>query len=148
FCLRFEELLRAGDKPGAGAVREQLRQLEDDFAKARRLDAVASAQNALPMPAALGLAAALDENAVRERFSGLWNTADPGEREALWKKARETLAAKKDLGEEQLRLRFCALALDRVRQEPKAEALQRACDLVGLLTADGPRPAEAHYLCM
>jgi hypothetical protein len=142
--LRYEQLLRAGDPTRKAAGLEK--ELEDLYSKITRADPLpVSVQNALPLPAALGLTTPLSEE-LQSRFDSLWQAAED-QRPPVWDALRQWTQAKDDGTKKLLCVQLSRLLLQKAIQAP--ENLAKAHELIQLLDGlGGPLPAEAHYLAM
>jgi hypothetical protein len=142
--LRYEQLVLAGERRVAPAVRQELDRLADELDGAARAP-LASAQNTLAMPAALALTTPWTDQELDGWVAQLWD-AKAGERAAL---VRQWESQASDMwGRRLLRLRLAGRVLQRAAENPSGD-LPRAFDLLPVLGADGnERPAELHFLAM
>lgn len=146
-CLRYEQLLRAGEDKAAAALEVKFTSLEARL-NAAVPEHAACLENSLAMPAALGLALprGLDEKVV-QGWRRLWRADTAEERQDRWKELRGLVQG--DVAEKVLRLRCGALLLDELAGTADEPARTRAAAVLDLITADaGPRPAELHFLYM
>ncbi len=147
WCLRYEQLLRAGEDKAAAALEAKFTSLEARLSAAIPEHA-ACLENSLAMPGALGLALprGLDEKVV-QGWRRLWRADTAEERQDRWKELRELVQG--GVAEKVLRLRCGTLLLDELAGTADEPARTRAAAVLDLITADtGPRPAELHFLYM
>ena len=146
-CLRYEQLLRAGEQKAADAFEAKLTSLESRLNVAVP-EKAACLENSLAMPAALGVALprGLDEKVV-QGWRRLWRAQTAEERQDRWKELRDMVQA--GVQEKVLRLRCGTLLLGELADTADEPARSRAAAMLDLLAADaGPRPAELHFLYM
>jgi hypothetical protein len=134
WLIRHDQLLRAGDKAAADAVRARLDGLLTRL-KGGRTRELGSERNSLALTAARGLPLP-DATDFRARFNTLWT--DPNA-------AKEMKLAKSPPDE--LRV-YSELLIDRVASDPSAESLTTAARLLPDLAASDRRPIELHFLAM
>jgi hypothetical protein len=142
--IRYEQLLRAGDQRRAPDVKRALSNLEEDLARAQRLE-LRSADNSLAMPDALGQTSPLPESEIAKHFSALWS-AKPEEVDKVWEKIQQS--AGDNRARALLRMRLCGELLQRAADAPR-ENLEKAVILTKNIGLYGNnRPVEAHFAAM
>jgi hypothetical protein len=137
--VRYEQLVRAGDKDHSAALFTELNRLGGIMRANQRLD-LPSAKNALPLPAVLGL---LDGSAPddEDRFKELWK-ADKGRRIPLWSALQQSSGA-----DNVLPVKLSAWLMQKALDDPRD--LPKACEILAqLLDKAGDRPTEAHHMVM
>jgi Mg-chelatase subunit ChlD len=150
--LRYEYLVRAGDRAGADKIGERLTVLKGEIDRA---EVSPRPVNSLDQSLALALAfreslPEKDRRAVSERFNALWDRdAAAGEFALAVPQLRgEKVDAQRD---RLIRMEFSRLLLQQVIDDPtrnlaRAVAVQKAIDSPDRVRQ--PRPAEAHFLVM
>jgi hypothetical protein len=152
--LRYEQLLRAGDRENAEAVAGRVRDLDRDIRQAPRLD-LTSVGNTLAMPALAGGAAPPspgDKEQLRDFLDGLTDAMPASEFQQRWTALLKGRPSD-PLSLEFLRLQLCDALLQRAAANPATE-LERSYRLLhgtpapGFLADPLRAPAEVHYLSM
>lgn len=143
--LRYEELLRTGDRRRVAELKVQLDRLERDIRAGQALELPASAFNTLGMPVALGLTTPEALKGRRELLEQLWRTPE-AEVDRKWEELQKSEAER---SRPLLRLQLGGLLVERAAASPSAADLAKAHGLLDTLGAsDNRRPAEVHYLAL
>lgn len=142
--IRYEQLLRAGDRRKAPEVKKDLEKLEEDIARAQRLELNCTATS-LAMPMALGQNAPWSDRDIAAHVSELFK-APPERYEQVWDGIQKS--APDHRNKSLLRLRITGQLLERAAESPKAN-LDKVCTLLRIIGVSGnQRPIEAHYAAM
>ncbi len=149
WCLRYEQLLRAGEEGGAHAIEAKLAGLESKSKLTAAIpDHAACLDNSLAMPTALGRAFPHDlDEQIQQGWRRLWRAEAPEEQQDAWKALQGMV--KGPVPEKVLRLRCGTLLLGELADNADAPARAKAAAVLDLITANaGLRPAELHFLYM
>src|SRR5262249_11772554 len=114
--IRYEQLLRAGDRRKAPDLKKDLDKLEEDIARGQRLE-VNSTGTSLAMPLALGQHASWSDSEIDGHVSALFR-APPEKYEPLWDSMQKS--ATDHRGKALLKLRLTGRLLDRAAESPTA----------------------------
>jgi hypothetical protein len=141
--LRYEALVCAGSSAAAADMASRLPNLEQTIRNRQRID-LASVQNSLAMPAAVGLGSGGPPPEVVQHFNELWNAAPPDQAK-IWNKL-QTATRAEDLP--LLRLQLYDLLLAQVTASPVNRMSQAANLLRVLADPVNPRPVEIQFLLL
>lgn len=142
--LRYEQLLRAGDRNKGPELKKELDRIEEDMARAQRLDLNATG-NSLAMPLALGQSSTWSEREIAGHVAELFKA--PAERqEQIWEGIQKSAGDHR--ARSLLRLRLTGKLLERAAESPRTN-LEKVCALFKVIgVAGNQRPIEAHYAAM
>src|SRR5438132_5087945 len=144
--LLYEQLVRAGsDKQQL--VQAELKAIEEDIRAGREKQDLSSTENAVSMPACLGLPLPWPEaEKAYDRLESLLR-APPNELEQRWQELSHEVSHKQ--GEQLARARLSGGLIDWVAESPNKANLDKANNLLHVMRAVGnQRSAEAHFLGM
>jgi hypothetical protein len=147
--LRYEQLLRAGDRASADSLSGRLGGLRQRIlaARSRKLD---SAIVSLTMPAALGWPAPEGDKARAKELGELWvKKADEKKRDPVKDRLEQWLQAEKDPWQKRLlRARLGGMVLRQAAANPERDLKRARAILADLEEPPDPRTAEAQYLVL
>jgi len=147
--LRYEQLLRAGDRQSAARMHERLAGIEYRMQR-DKVQAHASLQNSLSLYK-VARTGELPREQATQVLNQCWS-ADDGELASIWQQAVQKTQAGGDgddaTGRQMLRLALFEALLERATEDPAAN-LARAAKIVEVVRSPlHPLPAELHFLVM
>jgi Mg-chelatase subunit ChlD len=145
YLLRYEQLVRIGDKTGAEGLAKRLGEKEQELLRAQHL-VLGSAENSLAMPAAAGLGSLSADQRATE-FNQLWD-AKPDEVSKVWDQILKTKGGTSRADLQRLRVELGVQLMKRAAEDP-VRNLENAAQLARVIwKGSSLAPAEIQFLAI